>query len=90
MARSDLPARPSDPDVDFGALLGWQADPAGQRIALKLQSARRVPEREEDVRDFRYFLTREQAVQLAHNLFVVTGETAPRRRRGWLERWLGG
>lgn len=78
-------------DEDFGILLGWQADPAGERFALTLQSTRKVVEAREDVREFRYFMSREQAVQLGTYLFRITGETAPNRKRaGFLERLLGG
>ena len=73
----------------FGMLLGWSSDPAGERVALKLQSAQKLPDREEDVHEYRYFLTRDQAVQLGHYLYTITGETAPKRKRGWLDRWLG-
>ena len=65
-------------EPDFGILLGWRIDPAGERLAVKLQSASRVPERDEDVREYRYFLSREQAVQLANNLFQHAGTTPPR------------
>ena len=81
--------RPRTDDIDFGILLGWSADPAGKRIALKLQSTRKVVESEEDVREFRYFLTKEQAVQLGNYLFTIAGETAPARKRpGFVERFL--
>lgn len=79
------PAR--SPDIDFGILLGWKAEPAGTRIALKLQSTRKVIEKSEDVREFRYFLSKEQAVQLGNYLYTLAGETAPvRRRPGLIDR----
>ena len=55
-------------DEDFGVLLGWDSIPAGQRIMLLMQSARKTPDKPDDVRDFRYFLTREQGVQLGNYL----------------------
>jgi len=78
-------------DENFGILLGWQADPAGERFALTLQSTRKVVEAREDVREFRYYMSREQAVQLGTYLFRITGETAPSRKRaGFFDRLLGG
>jgi len=41
------------------------------------------------VREFRYFLTKEQAVQLGNYLFTVAGETVSARKRpGFIERFL--
>ena len=75
----------------FGMLLGWKGDPAGEKIALLMQSTTKKVERDEDVREFRYFLTRQQAVQLGNFLYTMAGETAPKtRRRGFLDRLLGG
>ena len=77
-------------DEDFGVLLGWDSSPAGQRIMLLMQSARKTPDQPDDVRDFRYFLTREQAVQLGNYLYGLAGETAPKRKsRGFLEKLIG-
>lgn len=77
-------------DDDFGILLGWKADPAGERIALMLQSTRKVVEARGDVREFRYFLSKEQAVQLGNYLFGLAGETPPyRKRTSFIERLLG-
>lgn len=47
---------------NYGILLGWKADPAGDKIALLMQSTEKVVERDDDVREFRYFMTRQQAV----------------------------
>lgn len=78
-------------DENFGILLGWSSTPAGERIALKMQSTRKIVESDEDVREFRYFLSKEQAVQLGNYLFTVVGETAPApRRRGFFRRLMGG
>ena len=74
----------------YGILLGWKADPAGDKISLLMQSTRKVVEKDEDVRDFRYFLTRQQAVQLGNYLFGVAGETPPvRKKRGLIEKLFG-
>ena len=78
-------------DENFGILLGWNSSPAGERIALKMQSTRKVVESEEDVREYRYFLSKEQAVQLGNYLYTLAGETAPtRKKRGLIERLMGG
>ena len=78
-------------DENFGMLLGWDAAPAGDRIALKMQSTRKIVESEGDVREFRYFLSKEQAVQLGNYLYTLAGETAPtRKKRGLIERLMGG
>ena len=74
----------------YGILLGWKADPAGDKISLLMQSTRKVVEKGEDVRDFRYFMTRQQAVQLGNYLFGVAGETPPvRKKRGLIEKLFG-
>ena len=85
-------AQRKDPsDENFGILLGWESSPAGDRIALKMQSTRRIVEREEDVCEYRYFLSKEQAVQLGNYLYTLAGETAPvRKKRGLIERMFGG
>ena len=90
MARSDEVEAKRAED-DFGVLLGWESSPAGERIMLLLQSARKTPLSDEDVRDFRYFLTREQAVLLGNYLYTLAGESAPRRKkRGFIEKLIGG
>lgn len=76
-------------EEEFGVLLGWDAAPAGTRIALRMQSTRRADTAGVDVRDFRYFLTKEQAVQLGYFLYSLAGETPPAPRRAGLRRWLG-
>lgn len=84
------PPAPTDPDRDFGVLLGWEADPAGGRVMLKMQSAQKAPRRGDEVREFRYYMTREQAVLLGNYLFRLAGETAPRREKhGFLRRLMG-
>ena len=83
-------ARESEERDTFGMLLGWRADPAGEKIALLMQSTNKVVESDGDVREFRYFLTRQQAVQLGNYLYGLAGETPPApKKRGLLEKWLG-
>ena len=77
----------TDPERDFGVLLGWEADPAGERVMLRMQSARKTPGSPDDVREFKYFMTKEQAVLLGNYLYGLAGETAPvRKRPGLLDR----
>ncbi|WP_324827654.1 hypothetical protein [Qipengyuania zhejiangensis] len=76
---------------DFGMLLGWRANPAGDKIALLLQSASKVVEHSGDVREYRYFLTKQQAVQLGNYLYGLAGETPPSPKpQGLFGRWLRG
>lgn len=75
----------------YGMLLGWRADPAGEKIALLMQSTSKVVESSEDVREYRYFLTKQQAVQLGNFLYGVAGETPPtQKKRGFIQRLMGG
>lgn len=86
----DEPVAATDPERDFGVLLGWFASPAGQQTILTMQSAQSKPGSPDDVRNFRYFITKEQAVLLGNYLYTIAGETAPvRKRPGLIERLLG-
>ena len=73
----------------------WQAArlacrPAGENISLLMQSASKVVKDDADVREFRYFMSKQQAVQLGNYLYRVAGETAPvRPKRGLLDRLFG-
>ena len=69
-------------DQDFGVLLGWTADNFGERIILRMQSARNSLAPGEMPREFTYYLKREQAVLLGNFLYQLTGETPPHRRGG--------
>lgn len=83
----DASAPQTDPERDFGVLLGWFASPAGNQTILTMQSAQKKPGGPEDVRSFRYFITKEQAVLLGNYLYTLAGETAPKRkRRGLIDR----
>ena len=79
----------SDADLDFGALLGWTAENLGERIVLRLQSARQSLAPGEEPHEFTYFLKRDQAVLLGNFLYNLAGETPPRRPRGSLARLFG-
>lgn len=72
-------------------LLGWKADPAGEKIALLMQSTSKVVDSSEDVREYRYFMTKQQAVQLGNYLYQLAGETPPaQKKRGLIQRLMGG
>lgn len=69
---------------DHGALVGWRTEDLGDRMVLKLESVTTPPPHHAgDVRDFLYLLTKQQAVQLATELFRLSGATPPAGRRGW-------
>ena len=80
----------TDPDRDFGALVGWTAQKLGDRIVLKLQSAREGTSHGADLREFTYYLRKEEAVLLGNFLYQMAGETPPRSRPlGKLARMFG-
>lgn len=77
-------------DQDFGVLLGWTADKLGERVILRMQSAKNNLAPGEQPREFTYFLKREQAVLLGNFLYQLTGDTPPQpRSRGKLSRLFG-
>lgn len=69
----------------FGALVGWIHEDLGDRVVVRLQSIRQ-PRREADapVDEFRYFMTKNQAVVLANYLYTIS-DRLPQPRRKW--RW---
>ncbi len=75
---------------DHGALVGWSAENLGSKMALRIQSVNKPPPHDdEDVHSFLYVMDKNQAVQLGNYLFEMAGQTAPRRKRNWLDRLLG-
>lgn len=77
-------------DEMLGALVGWDAQPIGNRLTLRLQTtAKHPPLGKDDVESFYVVLDRNQAVQLGHYMFMITGQTAVTRKRSWLERLRG-
>ena len=83
-------SREDEEKGSFGMLLGWRADPAGENIALLLQSSSKIVKDDADVREYRYFMSKQQAVQLGNFLYRVAGETAPvKHKRGLIDRLLG-
>ena len=73
---------------DFGALVGWNHQDLGDRVMVMLQSTRSAPQGPEHPLDeFRYFMTKNQAVVLANYLYTLSGRLPQAKRRRW--RWFG-
>ena len=73
---------------DFGALVGWSHQDLGDRLMVRLQSARSpVQGRDTPLDEFRYFMTKNQAVVLANYLYTLSGRLPQAKRRRW--RWFG-
>jgi len=69
----------------FGALVGWTHENLGDRVVLKVQSTRKHALTKDEVPDeFRYFMTKNQAVVLANYLYSIS-DRLPQPRRRW--RW---
>jgi hypothetical protein len=69
----------------FGALIGWSHENLGDKVMVKLQSTRSPHlEPDEAVDEFRYFMTKNQAVVLANYLYAIS-DRLPQKRRRW--RW---
>jgi len=75
------------PPDQFGALVGWAHENLGDRVMVMLQSTRRSGLGAGDpVDEFRYFMTKNQAVVLANYLYGISGRLPPTKRRS---RWFG-
>lgn len=71
----------------FGALVGWGHENLGDRLMVMLQSTRRAGLGAGDpVDEFRYFMTKNQAVVLANYLYSISDRLPPAKRRS---RWFG-
>ena len=69
----------------FGALVGWTHENLGDRVVVRLQSTRKAGLAPEEAPDeFRYFMTKNQAVVLANYLYSIS-DRLPQPRRKW--RW---
>ena len=80
---------PIDHDT-YGVLVGWTHAEFADKLDLKLQTTRTAGRlAHDDIENLHVVMTPIQATQLANYLFTVTGQTAPRPRRGLLGRWFG-
>ena len=70
---------------EFGALVGWTHENLGDRIMLKLQSTREPGlAKGKPVDEFRYFMTKNQAVVLANYLYSISDRLPQaKRKKGW-------
>jgi biofilm regulator BssS len=81
----------SNDEDRVGVLVGWTTQDMGTRLVLRLQSVTKPPPHTpEDVTASVFLLSKNQAVQLGNNLFQASGETAPARKKSWLDKLLGG
>lgn len=69
----------------FGALVGWTHQDLGERLMIKLQSTRQHAISEDAPLDeFRYLMTKNQAVVLAQYLYSISGRLPqPPKKRRW-------
>lgn len=84
-------SKPVEDLIDtYGVLVGWKSQDLHDRIILRVQSVRKPPPHtEDDVHHSVYMLDKNQAVQLGHYLFQVSGQTKPSARPGLLARLFG-
>ena len=73
------------PPPDFGALVGWEHENLGDRVMLRLQSTRKPGlDANSPIDEFRYFMTKNQAVVLANYLYSISDRLPQaKRKRGW-------
>jgi hypothetical protein len=82
----------SNDEDRYGVLVGWTTQDLGARLVLRVQTVTKPPPHTaEDLTSTVFLLSKNQAVQLGHNLFRASGETAPeRKKRSWLDKLFGG
>jgi hypothetical protein len=70
---------------EFGALVGWDHQDLGDRVMVRLQSTQTSGTQEDKPLDeFRYFMTKNQAVVLANYLYSISDRLPQaKRKRGW-------
>ena len=90
-AARSLPGRPGADRIEsYGALVGWKSDDLNDRLILRLQIVRKPPpHKREDVQQSVLVMDKNQALQLGHYLYQVTGQSKPRRAKSWLGRFFG-
>lgn len=70
-------------EAPFGVLVGWEHVDLGERVLVKLQSTR-SRDAGDEIDEFRYFMTKNQAAVLANFLFAISGRIKPgERKRTW-------
>lgn len=81
----------ASPEDDYGALVGWTTLEQGDKFTLRLQSVRKPPPHEEgDVHSHYFLMDRQQAAQLANNLFEIARQSPPDpRSRGLIKKLFG-
>ncbi|MFA9200479.1 MAG: hypothetical protein ACEQR8_04715 [Cypionkella sp.] len=68
----------------FGALVGWTHQDLGERVMIKLQSARQHLAEGDAPEEFHYLMTKNQAAVLGQYLFALSGRLpAPAKKRRW-------
>ena len=70
---------------DFGALVGWDHQDLGDRIMVRLQSTQTSgTDADKQIDEFRYFMTKNQAVVLANYLYSISDRLPQaKRKKGW-------
>lgn len=77
-------------DEMLGALVGWDVQPLGNRLTLRLQATdKQPPLAKSDVDSVYVVLDRNQAAQLANFMATVSGNAPAPGKRSWLRRLLG-
>ena len=76
---------------DYSVVVGWTSELSAERMNLRIECVTTPPPHDPaGVHAHVYFLSRQQALQLANYLYQKLGETKPEpRRRGWLARLFG-
>ena len=70
---------------DFGALVGWDHQDLGDRLMVRLQSTQNSGlGADKSLDEFRYFMTKNQAVVLANYLYSISDRLPQaKRKKGW-------
>ncbi len=79
-------AKGTEIPADFGALVGWDhQDLGGERLMLRLQSTQTGSiGTGKPLDEFRYFMTKNQAVVLANYLYSISDRLPQaKRKKGW-------
>ena len=89
-ARSSIEKRKPDRVESYGALVGWRSENLNDRLILRMQIVHKPPPHDrEDVQHSVLLMDKNQAIQLGHYLFQVTGQSKPKPASSWLGRLFG-